>query len=87
VFAGESPFSGTWKLNPAKGHPLQPLPRAAMSHIEVTGEMFNFSEESIDSNGKSTTISYRANFDGQDFPIMGDAIMTPFLFGGLTRTR
>lgn len=71
MFAGESPFSGTWRFNPTKGHPIQPLPRSAIAHVEVNGEVFNFSEELVDLNGKSTNMSYRAGFDGQDYPIMG----------------
>jgi hypothetical protein len=26
LLAAESPFSGTWKLNPTKGHPTPPIP-------------------------------------------------------------
>jgi hypothetical protein len=71
LFAAESPFSGTWKLNPAKGRPIQPLPRSAVAHIEVDGDNFNFSQE-IDANGRTTNVAYHANFDGKDYPIMGD---------------
>ena|SRR5215469_14001014 len=72
LFAAESPFSGTWKLNPAKGHPIQPLPRSAMAHIEVDGDNFSFSQEYVDYRGQTTNVSYRAKFDGKEYPVICD---------------
>jgi hypothetical protein len=72
LFGAESPFSGTWKFNPAKGHPIPPLPRSAIAHVEVDGDDFNFSQEYIDENGRTMNIAYRAKFDGKKYPVMGD---------------
>lgn len=72
LFAAESPFSGTWKLNTAKGHPIQPLPRSAMAHIEVDGDNFSFSQEYVDAKGQITNVSYHAKFDGKEYTVMGD---------------
>jgi hypothetical protein len=72
LFAAESPFSGTWRLNPAKGHPIQPLPRSAVVHIEVDGDNFNFNQEYVARNGRTINIAYHAKFDGQEYSVMGD---------------
>jgi hypothetical protein len=72
LFAAESPFSGTWKFNPAKGHPIHPLPRSAIAHVEVDGENFKFSQEYVDYQGQTTNVGYHAKFDGKEYPIIGD---------------
>jgi hypothetical protein len=72
VFAAESPFSGTWRFNPAKGHPVHPLPRSAIVHIEVYGDNFDFSQEYIDENGRTMNIAYHAKLDDKEYTVMGD---------------
>jgi hypothetical protein len=33
LLAADSPFSETWKLNPAKGHPLPPLAKSIVAQV------------------------------------------------------
>jgi hypothetical protein len=32
LFAADSPFSGTWRFNPSKGHPTPPVPKTRYLH-------------------------------------------------------
>jgi hypothetical protein len=73
ALARESPFSGMWRLTPAKGLPIGPVPRSAIAHVEVNGDNFNFSQEYTDFKGHTKNVSYRAKFDGKDYPVRGDA--------------
>ncbi len=40
LLAADSPFSGTWKFNPSKGHLTPPIPK-------------KFSEEGVDEKGSA----------------------------------
>ena len=42
LLAADSPFTGTWKFNPGKGHPLPPLPKSIVAHIEADEQNFKF---------------------------------------------
>jgi hypothetical protein len=53
----QSPFVGTWKLNPAKGHYTD----TTFSYTETTPDHFLF---------KTGSISYEFNMDGKDYPFM-----------------
>src|SRR6185437_9111554 len=70
VFAAESPFSGTWKLNPTKSKLPMPAPQSDTAVVKVDGDSINFSEQIAD--GKTTTVSTDAKFDGKDYPLTGD---------------
>ena len=72
VLAADSPFSGTWKFNPSKGHITPPIPKSSVAHIDADEENFKFSQESVDDKGSSTTSSYEAKFDGKDYAVKGD---------------
>ena len=71
LFAADSPFSGTWKFNPAKGHPLPPLPKSIVAHVEADQQNFKFSEEFVDDKDQTSKLSYDANIDGKDYPVTG----------------
>ena len=72
MFAAESPFNGTWKFNPSKGHNTPPIPKSDVAHIQADAETFKFSDESVDADGKEAKVSYEAKYDGRDYPIVGD---------------
>jgi hypothetical protein len=72
VFAAESPFSGTWKLNPAKSKLPTPAPQSDVVVLKVDGDSINFSEEITDEKGQSTKVAADAKFDGKDYPVTGD---------------
>jgi hypothetical protein len=72
ALAADSPFTGTWKFNPAKGHPTPPLPKSVVAHIELNDTTFRFSEEYVDDKNQETKVSYEAKLDGMDYPVTGD---------------
>ena len=72
ILAADSPFSGTWKFNPSKGHPTPPIPKSIVAHVEADAENFKFSQEGVDDKDQSFKSSYEAKFDGKEYPITGD---------------
>jgi hypothetical protein len=72
VFAADSPFSGTWKLNPAKSTLPPPPPQSDVAVVKVDGDSINFSEEITDEKGQSTKVAADAKFDGKEYPLTGD---------------
>ena len=72
--AAQSPFSGTWKLNPAKSTISAPSPHAEIIHVKADENSIEVSSEVLDPrSGKTTTSSYKAAFDGHDYPVIGDS--------------
>src|ERR1700736_3696922 len=69
LFAAESPFSGTWKLNPAKSTP--PVPKSDTAVVDADENGLKFNEDIIDDKGEPLKISYEAKFDGKDYPVTG----------------
>jgi hypothetical protein len=72
LLAAESPFSGTWKLNPTKGHPTPPIPKSHVVHVTADADAFKFSDEGVDDKDQPFKSSYEAKFDGKEYPITGD---------------
>jgi hypothetical protein len=72
LLAADSPFSGTWKFNPAKGHNTPPVPKSQTVTIAADKENFKFSSEGIDEKDQPFKGSYEAKFDGKDYPFTGD---------------
>jgi hypothetical protein len=72
VLAADSPFSGTWKFNPSKGHPTPPIPKSVVARVDADAENFKFSQEGVDDKDQPFKISYEAKLDGKDYPITGD---------------
>ena len=72
VFAAESPFSGTWKFNPSKGHLTPPVPKSQTVNIKANGENFSFSQESVNEKDEQIKTSYQAKFDGKEYSVTGD---------------
>ncbi len=72
VLAADSPFSGTWKFNPSKGHPTPPIPKSVVAHVEADAENFKFSQEGVDDKDQPFKSSYEAKFDGKEYTITGD---------------
>lgn len=72
MFASDSAFSGTWKLNTAKSKMTGPSPQSDIAKVEADDNGIKFSEEMTDDNGKSTKFSTEAKFDGKDYPTSGD---------------
>jgi hypothetical protein len=72
LFAAESPFSGTWKLNLAKSKMTPPIPKSDIAVIDADENGLKFNEDVIDDKGEPLKISYEAKFDGKDYPVTGD---------------
>ena len=71
--AAESPFSGTWKLNPTNSTISAPSPRGEIIQVKADENSIEVATEVPDlGSGKTTKSSYKATFDGKDYPVTGD---------------
>ena len=71
--AAQSPFSGTWKLNPTKSTISAPSPRGEIIQVKADENSIEVATEVPDlGSGKTTKSSYKATFDGKDYPVIGD---------------
>ena len=68
-FAAESPFSGTWKLNPAKS--LRPAAKRDVAVVDADENGLKFNEDMVDDKDQPMKLSYVAKFDGKDYPVTG----------------
>lgn len=69
-----SPFTGVWKLNPAKS---KFAPGATKNTVVVYKDTMwgktNISVDSVDANGKTAHSEWSGKFDGKDYAVTGDA--------------
>ena len=72
LFAAESPFSGTWKLDLAKSKMTPPVPKSDIAVVDADENGLKLNEDVITDKGESLKISYEAKFDGKDYPVAGD---------------
>ena len=72
LFAAESPFSGTWKLNLAKSKMTPPVPKSDVAVVDADENGLKLNEDVITDKGESLKISWEAKFDGKDYPVTGD---------------
>src|ERR1700730_9966755 len=72
LFAAESPFSGTWKLNLAKSKMTPPVPKSDVAVVDADENGLKLNEDIVTDKGESLKISYEAKFDGKDYPVTGD---------------
>ena len=72
LFAAESPFSGTWKLNLAKSKMTPPVPKSDIAVVDADENGLKLSQDIVTDKGESLKISYEAKFDGKDYPVTGD---------------
>jgi hypothetical protein len=70
----EDPFTGTWKLAPARSRLQPPIPRSLVTHIQCDEKGLSVREEIVDADGKPKTVTGKAGFDGRDYLVTG----TPF---------
>ena len=69
------PRVGTWKLNVAKSkYNPGPAPQSQTLTIEPVGKGEKVTSEAVSADGKRTTTTYTANFDGKDYPLTGSAL-------------
>ena len=72
LFAADSPFSGTWKLNLAKSKMTPPVPKSDIAVVDADENGLKLNEDVITDKGEALKISYEAKFDGKDYPVTGD---------------
>jgi hypothetical protein len=72
LFAAESPFSGTWKLNPDKSKMSPPAPKSETVVVEADDNGLKLSDDIVDDKGQPMKVSYEAKFDGKNYPVTGD---------------
>ena len=72
LFAADSPFSGTWKLNLAKSKMTPPVPKSDVAVVDADENGLKLNEDIVTDKGESLKISYEAKFDGKDYPVTGD---------------
>src|SRR5712692_8466037 len=66
------PTIGTWKLNAGKSkYAPGPPPKSATITYEETADGIKRTGESVDAEGKATSFSYTAKYDGKDYPVSG----------------
>jgi len=62
---------GTWKLNPDKSQFSSPPPKKQVFTFEDQGEWMKTTEDIINAKGLEYQVTWRARFDGKDYPITG----------------
>jgi hypothetical protein len=72
LFAADSPFSGTWKLNLAKSKMTPPVPKSDIVVVDADENGLKLNEDVVTDKGESLKISYEAKFDGKDYTVTGD---------------
>ena len=71
VMAADDPFTGTWKLNPAKSKaPGGRIPHPNSTNIiEIQGETIHLISNQTDPTGKMEHVEYTAKLDGKEYPV------------------
>jgi hypothetical protein len=68
---------GTWKQNFAKSTSTPPTtvpqPRSAVRTYEAFGDGLKFKAVTVSADGKTTTSTYAAHYDGKEYPLDGNA--------------
>src|SRR5260370_24620550 len=66
------PALGTWKLNGAKSkYSPGPAPKSATITYEETADGIKRTGENVDAEGKTTSFTYTAKYDGKEYPVSG----------------
>jgi hypothetical protein len=65
---------GSWKLNVAKSTiRSMPAPRSATVTFEQSGKGVKSVQDVVAADGKKSTVSYTAEYNGKDYPMAGSA--------------
>jgi hypothetical protein len=77
VFA-QGAHLGRWKTNMAKSKfdpaPAGPLAQSITRTYEMFGDGLKATFETVSADGKRTTSTYSAHFDGKDYPLVGSTV-------------
>jgi len=69
--AAQSPFTGTWKLNVTKSKMMPPSPKGETIVIDANDNGIELTDDLINAFDQAMKISYKAKFDGKDYPVNG----------------
>jgi hypothetical protein len=72
-FAADAVFMGTWKLNDAKSMIGPGAPKNTTVVYAPAGDNVKVTVDGVDASGKSTHSEWTGKFDGNDYPMTGDA--------------
>jgi hypothetical protein len=76
----QSSLTGIWKLNvPASNLPFAP-PRSVVVDIVVEGDDISITENSVNAEGYAETVTIRARFDSQVYPVKGSVLADGFAY-------
>jgi hypothetical protein len=65
-------WAGTWTLNLSKStYELSAMPKSSVSKLEPAEDVWNLTQDVVDSQGRATHTTIRAKFDGKDYPVEG----------------
>jgi hypothetical protein len=68
-----SPFTGVWKLNPAKSKFAPDTTKnTVVVYKDTMGGKTNISVDSVDAKGKTGHSEWSGKFDGKDYAVTGD---------------
>jgi hypothetical protein len=74
----QNSLTGSWKLNVSASElPFSP-PCSVVVDIVVDGDSISLTENSVDAQGSAETVTIRARFDNQIYPVTGSALTDGF---------
>jgi hypothetical protein len=76
LFAAESPFAGTWKVNGAKSKLAgSGIASSGGVHVESDGKSYKASVDTTDEKGQPVKYDYEASLDGKPNKVTGSAVI------------
>jgi hypothetical protein len=70
LLAGESPFTGTWRLKLSKSKMI-PAPQGEIVRVDADDKGIKVTDDVTESESRLNRVSYEAKFDGKDYPAKG----------------
>jgi hypothetical protein len=72
VFAENSPFAGTWKVNLEKSKfPAGKAPKSLTRTITADGDTMTYKFEGVGGDGAAIDYGFKSKYDGMDTEVMG----------------
>lgn len=72
IYAADSPYMGTWKLNEAKSKIAAGSGKNTTVVYAVSGDSVKVTTDGVDGSGKATHSEWTGKFDGKDYAVTGD---------------
>jgi hypothetical protein len=80
VAAGQEPWYGTWKLNPAKSQYVAGFQgnRSTVTRVELLDGGIKYVTDSVNAQGQKGHTEWSAKFDFKDYPVSGVAVVDSY---------